>query len=472
VGWLITLRWLAIAGVVAAVEIGRRLLEAPLRAAELYTVVAALALYNVILTIIRMRLQRGLGRLVRATPWRILRPLLPRPLWGIAEEGEVLRAALFANVQISIDLVFLATLLHLAGGIENPFIFFFLFHGNISSALLSRRITYVQVTFGFALICLVAAGECAGVLPHYPLDGLFLGVRYDDPVTVAVMLLVLGLTLSISVYMCSTIIARLRNREREVVVLSQELSNKTQELQSAYESIRQTEQMKSRYLRKVAHELRGPLGTVQTALRVVLKGLTGEIPAQTRDLVGRAERRARELIAVMEDLLELSRVREGRFSPEKAVLDPAQLVLEVVADFESRASDAGLTLEVDVASDTGPIEGDRSGLQQLVRNLLGNAVRYTPSGGRIAIGLHRRDDALELVVQDTGIGIPPEDLPHIFAEFYRAGNARARTEDGTGLGLSIVKAVADQHGGVVHVDSLPEGTRIAVVLPTASETPA
>jgi signal transduction histidine kinase len=122
----------------------------------------------------------------------------------------------------------------------------------------------------------------------------------------------------------------------------------------------------------------------------------------------------------------------------------------------------------EVGADLGAVLGDARGLSQLCRNLLSNAIRYTPDGGRVTVRVTRLGDRIRLQVEDTGIGIPAADLPRVFEEFFRASNARERVPAGTGLGLAIVRSAAEQHGGTVEVSSEPgRGTCFTVELPAA-----
>jgi signal transduction histidine kinase len=201
-------------------------------------------------------------------------------------------------------------------------------------------------------------------------------------------------------------------------------------------------------------------------LKVILDGLAGDVSEKSRELVERAEHRTRELAQLTQDLLALSRAREGTLAVEIAPVALGELVTDVVAQTQGLATQAGVTISSDIAPGLGPVQGDVAGLRQLVGNLVSNAVHYTPRGGSVAVRLQRTDSALRLEVEDTGIGIPKDDLPRIFEEFFRSANARSHTSDGTGLGLSIVKAVAEQHGGSVSVESEQgKGTRFTVDLP-------
>lgn len=444
IGWLIRLRWVAILGVIITLESARRFFHLRLALPELYGVTAGLALYNFVLSLVAGGLHR--------------RGAEARPRY----------AAALANVQISLDLAALAALLHFSGGVENPFTYYFIFHMIIASILLSRRATYLQASLAMGLMTAVGVGEYFGALPHYSLAGLWREGAYQNGTFVGAQLFVLGTTLYLSVFMAASITSRLRQRERETVLLSEDVERKAAMLEAAYERLSETERTKSQYMRKVSHELRGPLGTIQTALKAVLEGLAGEVPVRSRDLITRAERRAGELAQVTQDLLVLSRAREARPQVQMSDVKPAEIAAAVVEEMKGPAERAGVALLADMSSDLGMMRGDAMGLEQMIGNLVSNAIRYTPRGGKVSLRLKKTNAALRLEVEDTGMGIPQEDLGRIFDEFYRAANAREKVSDGSGLGLSIVKAVAEQHQGSVSVEStVGKGTRFTVDLPLA-----
>ncbi|MGE5235380.1 MAG: sensor histidine kinase [Acidobacteriota bacterium] len=463
IGWLIRLRWVAVVGVAAFLEIARRLFPVHLELGPLYLVLAGLAGFNLVVTLLVRRLRSSEPGPPRGWAMRLSRLLVPRPLWGLEGEGRTLRAAALANGQIAIDLLALALLLHFSGGIENPFVFFFVFHTIIASILLSRRATYLQAGVAVVLIAAVAVGEASGFLRHFPLDGVWREGAYRQPALVAAQLFVVAATLFLSAYMGSTIAAHLRNRERDVVQLSRQLGDKADRLEEAYRRLHDIEQAKSRYMRKVAHELRSPLATVQTALSAVLEGLAGELPERPRELVERARRRADELARLTEDLLALARAREAHEMAEWEEVDLGSLIADAVHEAMPTAADKGVAVVVELPTSPALVSVDRRALQQLLGNLIGNALRYTPTGGTVTVRGERTGDEVRIEVGDTGIGIPAEDLPRVFDEFFRSANARHMAPDGTGLGLAIVRAVAEQHGGGVEIAStVGEGTRITV----------
>jgi len=301
--WFIKLRWLAAAGVIGAAGLAAGLgLSVP--ANDILAVGAGLLAYNTLLLLVARLL--SLKRVERdwASVNSFARLIVPRTFVGLGNEGRVARAALFAFVQITVDFVFLGVLIHFCGGVESPFCVFFVFHVVISSILLSRRATYVQTTLGFLLFAFVVFGEYFGLLDHYPLEGLVAPGAYHGLSVVATRLAVLGTMLYLASYLCSTIAVDLRERVRANVTL-------LRQLEAAYVTLRESERAKSQYMRKVAHELRGPLGTIETALKVLLQGMAGALTDPSRELIGRAQRRAGELAEVTQDLTGLGTCPRG-----------------------------------------------------------------------------------------------------------------------------------------------------------------
>jgi signal transduction histidine kinase len=476
IGWLIRLRWVAVGGVLIFVEAVRRLLPIQLFPSRLYTVLGILTLYNLTVWLVFVRLRRvrtdAVGSSRRdtgAVVGGLARFLLPRVPPGVNYyDRPAARAAVFASCQIGLDLVFLAALLHFAGGIENPLRVFFVFHVIVASILLSRRATYAHATLGLLLLSAVALGEFSGVLPHYSLQSHWRPDAYLDPHLVGTQLFLLGVTLYVSAYLASSIAARLRRREVDVVVLSRHLAEKAVHLEAAYAEVSAGEKAKSQYMRKVAHELREPLGTIKTALGVVLEFAPGAMANRTRDLIRRAHHRAGELAEVTQELLSLSRARGSRATVEHTTLDPGEVSRLVLDEMRPRAADAGVVLTVQIGEKQKEIMGDPEGLADLMDNLLSNAIRYTPRNGTVTFSVQVAHGKLAIEVKDTGIGIPQEDLPRIYEEFFRSKTAREYSPDGSGLGMAIVKAVVDQHQGTISVESSPgHGTRVRVELPAA-----
>lgn len=463
--WFIKLRWFAAAGVAGAAGIARALRLSEVPVGPILAVAASLFVYNSVLYFVAGRLSARPVEGAWGSANSFARLLVPRTFLGFGDEGRLARAAFFAFVQITLDFLFLAVLLHFSGGVASPFSVFFVFHVVIASILLSRRGTYFQTSVGFLLFASVVLGEYFGLLEHHPLHSVWPADAYRSLSMVVAGLVVLGATLYLASYLCSTVAVDLRERVRSNVRLSEQIADEKRKLEAAYETLRESERTKSQYMRKVAHELRGPLGTIETALKVVLQGMAGTLDGPSRDLIGRAERRAGELAAVTHDLLLLARAREAGVGEERVPVALDGLLAEMIEDFRQSAQGKNVTLSAD-ARCGGVVLGDPVAIRQLVANLVENGIRYTKPGGSVTARLRSHDGSVVLDVEDTGIGIAEEDLPRVFDEFYRGANAREYAAEGTGLGLAICKVIAQRHGGDIAVKSQPgHGTCFAVTLP-------
>jgi len=238
----------------------------------------------------------------------------------------------------------------------------------------------------------------------------------------------------------------------------------------AFKALRQLDEEKSQFLRVVTHELRSPVKGAQAAVKVILDGYTGELGAQQRDFVTRIGRRLTALQLLVDDLLELAAGRSGLEVEERRPLSVVQALKLVVSQIEPQSVDKRqqLVLRCDDGCEAARVLGTPTCLLRILSNLVGNAVKYTPEGGRITITARRFERQMAVEVQDTGIGIPEASLPQLFTEFYRAPNAKD-VETGTGLGLVIVKDMVDRLGGTLSVQSQEgHGSTFTVCLPTCA----
>jgi two-component system phosphate regulon sensor histidine kinase PhoR len=178
------------------------------------------------------------------------------------------------------------------------------------------------------------------------------------------------------------------------------------------------------------------------------------------------ERHSDRLNALVEDVLSLARLESPEIELDLAELDLREFLTATLTDWESRLKAKQLRFESDIQENLPPLCADEGRLQEIVYNLLDNAVKYSKRGGTITVQAQVEGDQVHLSVSDEGVGIRESDVPRIFERFYRADKARSRELGGTGLGLSIVKHIAQLHGGSVRAESeLGRGTRVSVFLP-------
>ena len=233
--------------------------------------------------------------------------------------------------------------------------------------------------------------------------------------------------------------------------------------------LRRLERVRTEFVANVSHELRTPLTSIRGYRETLLDGALEEA-ANARRFLEVAHTHAERLGRLVDDLLQLSDIETG-----KVILKPAPLPLQEVASavlamFESQAAAKNLALLNRVAPDLH-VQADRDRLSQILVNLVDNAVKHTPEGGRITLAATREPDGfVEIQVADAGIGIPSTDLPRITERFYRVDKTRSRELGGTGLGLAIVKHLVQAHGGELWIESeLNRGTAVHFALPTRQE---
>jgi len=246
--------------------------------------------------------------------------------------------------------------------------------------------------------------------------------------------------------------------------------DETGELGSAFNemaaSLAEAETMRKNLIADVSHELRTPLSVVQGNLQALLDGVYPLEMAQVASLYDET----RLLTRLVDDLHDLALADAGRLRLERAPVDVNGLARAAAAQFAPVAESSGVPLEleedVDALGETLFVLGDADRLAQVLRNLLSNALRHTPAGGRVSVAVTRVGEQVRVQVADTGSGISPEDLPYVFDRFYRGDRSRSRQGGGAGLGLAIARQIVAAHGGTLTVSSEPgEGATFTMVLP-------
>ncbi len=598
IAWLIDLRWLAGMGVLGATWLTDVVVRLPLPTLPLYLIGLTIILYNAIFRFALQRLRRD-GR------------------------REIRRFDLLTHSQIGFDWLAMIALIHFSGGVLSPALFYFFFHIVIAATLLSMRATFFYATLATLLMGAMAWLEYAGIMPHVAIWGPTDDTLYRQPVFVFGVLFFFASTMFVAAYLGSTLNARLRAREVEVVELSQNLLRAYDRLQTVYEaaedvtstleldqvlerltrraanalgvrscSIRlldetgarlyvaasygmskayatkgdllleqnplardvlagrtiitgdvaketrlqypaqaiaegirsmltapligkqgplgliraysgdvnhftrddaefldaiaregsialqnamayralgKLDEMKSKFVLTVTHELRSPVSVVRSLMRTMLAGYVGTLTEQQREMLTRVQYRADFLQTLIDDLLDLAAGKTDLAQREERVIVPVDRAVErVVKRFEVAATEKQIKLDYQCQPGNEPltISASNEGIDRILNNLVSNAIKYTGVGGRVTVTLSARDGSVRIEIADSGIGIPPEALPHLFEEFYRAPNAKAQVKEGTGLGLAIAKDLVTRYGGHIAVQShLGQGTTFAITFP-------
>lgn len=412
--WLIRLRWFAVAGIALTALFAKLRLGLALPYGAVLAAAAALGICNFLLLYYLDAARAEAGPALPAVTNRL------------------------ANAQIPLDLLCLTALVHLTGGVENPFLYYFVFHMIIASVLLSRRASYLQAAFALGLFLLMAGMEYTGRWAHHCAASSPALCLRGDRLHLAGLGAAFASTLFIAVYMASSISHRLRLKEAH--------------LRAANDQLREKDKIKSNYVLRVTHDIKEHLAAIQACLDPVLHGVTGPVPQAQESLIRRSYDRTGKLMLFVKALLEITRIKLSR-SMETGPFSLRRTAENAVNHVEARAKARNIKLTWAVGPGVDEMHGSQIYIEETIANFLANAVKYTPEGGSVDLAVGDAGASVLIRVKDTGIGIPADELPRIFEEFFRARNAKAAERTGTGLGLSIAREVAARHGGRVWVES-------------------
>lgn len=270
-------------------------------------------------------------------------------------------------------------------------------------------------------------------------------------------------------------------QKQELTATAQDHSEFLYALQQALEhragvvAQQQLEKMRADFNAMITHDLRNPVGVILTAAEMLQAEHIGQLSLPQRDLVSIIYSAAAKMAHLINDSLDLARIDAGYLRLERERVDLRESAVESarLARLQAQAKRQTLTLDLPGEAVVACVDAER--FKQLLDNLLSNAVKYTPAEGQITVQLTAQNDQVTLCVSDTGIGIPPEQLPHLFSRYYRITGMATRGVQGTGLGLLIVKEIVEAHGGDIRVESAGvagQGTRFIVTIPREPPSPA
>ena len=374
------------------------------------------------------------------------------------------------------------------------------------------RSRWLEISVSISLLCLVALvvfqSGLAMTGPNYPLGFLTLSiliwvaVRLGPRETTTAVLLCVGIAiwgtlrgsgpfargsanetlLLLQAFMAVIAVTALalavgvserRRAEQALDQLNQTLERRIQDrttiLQTTVEQLQELDRLKSAFVGIVSHELRTPLTPIKTLVENLLDGVGGSLSEQQHHYLSRIQANADRLTRMLNELLDLSKIEAGKIELRPTVLSIQELIADVLDVLHPLAQQKSITMEVTSLDGIPKVHADRDKLYEVLANLVDNAIKFTPSGGRIQIGTKVLDDRyITVEVSDTGCGIPEEDLPKIFDKFYRV-HSLSSNHAGAGLGLAIAKGLIELHGGTIGVESTSgKGSHFYFTVPYAT----
>ncbi|MBP0599200.1 PAS domain S-box protein [Herbaspirillum sp. LeCh32-8] len=262
---------------------------------------------------------------------------------------------------------------------------------------------------------------------------------------------------------------------RHVAVLFNDITARhraEQALKRAADELAESDRRKTEFLATLAHELRNPLAPIRTGLDIMR--INGGNPATMERVQGIMQRQITQMAHLIDDLLDISRINSGKVVLQRQAMDLRETLSSLVETMQPQVDAAGHMITLKLPREPMPVQADATRIMQIFGNLLNNAIKYTPKGGRILISARRLDGHMEVAVADTGVGIPRESLQHVFDMFTQIGRNMGQAQGGLGIGLSLVRSLVEMHGGTVRADSEgPDlGSTFTVVLPSTAPVEA
>jgi signal transduction histidine kinase len=418
--WILNLRWIAVIALFATPRVVRALFGLEVNTRVIYLVAALIAFYNLLLSL-------AFGTSGSA---------VVKPAW--------LKPRVLDNAQIMLDLFCLTALIHFSGGVENPFIFYFIFHVIISGIILRGLDAFFQTTAAALMFLALALGEYSGMLHHHAVTGYPAAGLYANGVYVAGVSVVFISTLYISFYMAASISKGLKEREEKLIV--------------ANKMLEENDIIKNEYVLRVSHDIKGHIAAIQSSIQPVMGGYAGELNEKQKNLLERADNRTEKLMQFVKALLNLT-ILKLKKSEQFEAFDLVKTTGAAVSFVTPAAKQKNISIVFSPEKKQFNVTGVASEIQATIIELLTNAVRYSPAGGRVTADVKASGDYAVIEVRDSGMGIPGDEMPRIFDEFYRAQNAKEADSSSSGLGLAMAKHVIEKHKGKIEVESeLGEGT--------------
>lgn len=440
--WLclyIRLRWLAISAALFTTLMARAVLGIGVPMFPVLGVIAVIASYNSLFGIWQRRRER-----------RDLEP-----------ESAARWCRRFALVQVIADLIAMTVLLHFVGGVETPFFLFYLLDVGFASILLSRRDAYKVLALAVGLFVLLIGTELLGWLPHVHLEGLVPPDLYQEQTYVVAVMVSFVATLVLLTVGATTIVAELRCR------CEQQARAQERELEEISQKLAELDRMRVFFLGLASHDLKTPLAVVANYLQAILDGFVGDVNEKQRHWMERANTRVLELIQLINDFLDVSQLVPERILVEMEPVVLSDIVQRSVEEVQDRAKAKDVTVRVRLPQQLPLVHAAPRRLQQVVTNLLDNAIKFSPRGGEVLLEVRQQGDGIRVDVVDTGPGIPALYMPYVFEDYFRA--RRKEFVPGAGLGLSTARKIVEAHGGEIWVESPcfedGRGSRFSFILP-------
>lgn len=367
---------------------------------------------------------------------------------------------------IVLDMAVITLIVHYTGGIESIFIVLYLLQivgTNVHFSRLAGPLNFIVGGVAFvALIILEGSGTIEHLTPLLAFEG-----AYQNPTYILIVSLSILSLMGISAYRSGYVIQSLQTVEHELTGMNDQLLQANQALQLANRRLKELDRMKTEFISVASHQLRTPLSAVKWVLKMILDEDLGSISSEQREMLAKGYESNERMIALINDLLNVSRIEEGRFEYHFTPSALLPVLEQVVGEIRPAIERKKLAFEFVRSPKPLPILSiDDDKLQLALENILDNAVKYTPEGGRASLRVRVSGREVVIEIEDGGVGIPAGQQEQVFNKFFRGDNVVRMQTSGTGLGLFIARKIVEAHQGRVSFSSREGvGTTFAITLP-------
>jgi len=348
----------------------------------------------------------------------------------------------FALIQILLDLISLMILVYITGLINSPFQMFFIFHAIIGSLILPGSVVYFIVIIVLLIFSALNLLTHFGVIQEFVLSnsGSLIALNIDYLV---LNLLAFWLMILLSVMFVNYLTSALYRREQQLI--------------EAIQKIEESEIEKQKYIMAVVHEVKSPLSVIVSYLNLLISGIPEEINVKVKNILVKMKKRSDDAIELTNDILEVSRIKQLK-DLNKEEFNPEEIIETVMDKVRDKAMNENINLNYTDKRFSGrKLFADKHLIEILLSNVISNSIKYNHNGGKSEVILSENENMLSIIVTDSGIGIPKDEIKSISNEFYRAGNAKKSKIEGTGLGMFVVNQIVGKHNGELKIES-PSGS--------------
>lgn len=369
-------------------------------------------------------------------------------------------------IGVFLDMIVISLIVHSTGGVESIFLPLYLLQLVGTNVHFSKLAAPMNLTFGGGMFVTMVILEYHGILVHNS-PGIFQEQLYLNELYFFSVVLTMISLMGISTYRSGYVVRSLQTVENELLKANRELLKLNVVYSKVNRRLKEIDQMKTEFISVASHQMRTPLSAVKWVLRMILDGDLGSLNSQQKEMLAKGYQTNERMILLINDLLNVSRIEEGRFQYRFVHMSIEEVIKNVIQELYNLIKKRNIKFKFKKLKDDIPkVNIDPQKMRLVIQNLLDNAIKFTTPGGKVVVTLDSDKDKIYFSVTDSGVGIPASQQKRIFSKFFRADNVVRMQTDGSGLGLFIVKNVIDQHQGRIWFESIEgKGTTFIISLP-------